>query len=373
MMSHDTLTKLYVEITSKCNLTCTTCIRNAWDEHLGTMDLALFETLLDQIQALPELPTLHFGGYGEPMSHPNFLAMVRAAKRIGLRVEVTTNGTLLNPATSGALIEMGLDRLVVSIDGITPELYSSIRPPAELSSVVSNLADLRRMKIRKSGRHGKPDVAIAFVAMKQNVQQLAELPRLATRIGAWEILVSNLIPHTADMESEILYEGSLRDCAYRASRWVANMSLPKMDVQGATLGAIGQTFNSTASISLLDTSLSARNNFCPFVQKGYAAVRWDGQVSPCLALLYDYPVYLRHRRKDITHYSVGSLREQTLADVWESDEYAGFRQKLRAFPYSPCTTCGGCERFAANFVDCTENSFPTCGGCLWAQGFIQCP
>jgi len=36
-------------------------------------------------------------------------------------------------------------------------------------------------------------------------------------------------------------------------------------------------------------------------------------------------------------------------------------------------TCGGCERFAGNFVDCTENTFPTCGGCLWAQGFVQCP
>jgi MoaA/NifB/PqqE/SkfB family radical SAM enzyme len=216
-------------------------------------------------------------------------------------------------------------------------------------------------------------VGIAFVAMKSNVRDLPELPRLATRLGAWEVQVSNVIPHMPEMEREILYEHSLVACAFRASRWVADMSLPKLDLNGHTLEPVGRVFGSTASVSLLDASLSARDNYCRFAQEGYAAVRCDGEVSPCLSLLHDHPMYLRGRRKDVTHYSVGNVNQTGLYDLWQSPEFAAFRARLREFPYSPCTTCGGCERFAGNWVDCTENTFPVCGGCLWAQGFVQCP
>jgi MoaA/NifB/PqqE/SkfB family radical SAM enzyme len=216
-------------------------------------------------------------------------------------------------------------------------------------------------------------VGIAFVAMKRNVADLPELPRLATRVGAWDVQISNLIPHTPEMEREILYRRSLTACAFRASRWVADMSLPKFDLDSHTSEPLRRAFTSTASLSLLDVSLSGRNDYCRFAQQGYAAVRWDGQVSPCLSLLHDHPMYLRGRRKDVTHYALGNVNEHSLREVWESPEFTHFRAKLREFPFSPCSTCGGCERFAGNLVDCSNNTFPTCGGCLWAQGFVQCP
>ena len=131
-------------------------------------------------------------------------------------------------------------------------------------------------------------------------------------------------------------------------------------------------FSSTASLSLLGASLSARNDYCTFAQEGYAAVRWDGEVSPCLSLLHDHPEYIRGRRKDVTHHSFGNVKSAPLAEIWRSPAFAEFRSRLRGFGFSPCTTCGGCERFPANYEDCTGNGFPTCGGCLWAQGFVQC-
>lgn len=41
--------------------------------------------------------------------------------------------------------------------------------------------------------------------------------------------------------------------------------------------------------------------------------------------------------------------------------------------YSPCHVCGGCQLLEKNEEDCYGNTFPACGGCLWAQGVIQCP
>jgi MoaA/NifB/PqqE/SkfB family radical SAM enzyme len=373
MQNPDRLTKLYVEITNACNLDCLMCVRRAWHEPIGHMSPATFHELIEQLRRLPTLPIIHLGGYGEPMFHPDWLEMVRQAKAVGAQVEMTTNGTLLDAETAATLVELDLDRLVVSIDGASPESYGEIRKNGSLAQVIENMRTLFRIKLRRKGRHANPQVGIAFVAMKRNVADLSRLPRLATWIGAWSIQVSNLVPHTPEMEQEILYGQSLRACAFRASRWVANMSLPKLDLDEHTLEPLGRTFASTASLSLLDAGLSARNDYCRFAQEGYAAVRWDGSVSPCLSLLHDHPMYMLGRRKDVTHHTLGNVNERPLDEVWTSPEFIGFRAGLRDFPYSPCTTCGGCERFPRNLVDCSGNGFPTCGGCLWAQGFVQCP
>lgn len=372
-MKMDLLTKLYVEITSACNLDCQICVRRAWNEPVGDMPLATFGKLMEGLRQFPSPPTVHLGGYGEPMAHPDFLEMVRLAKAAGARVEVTTNGTLLNADTAAALIELDLDRMIVSLDGVTPESYSQVRTNGDFGQVIENLRHLRRLKQYRAGRHSNPQVGIAFVAMKRNAADLPKLPHLATRIGAWYIQVSNLVPHTPEMEREILYGRSLTVCAFRASRWVADMSLPKFDLNSYTSEPLRRVFASTASLSLLDVSLSGRNDYCRFAQDGYAAVRWDGEISPCLPLLHDHPIYLRGRRKDVTHYGLGNINQRPLYDAWQAPEFTGFRARLRQFRFSPCTTCGGCERFAYNFADCSNNTFPTCGGCLWAQGFIQCP
>jgi len=369
----DRLAKLYVEITTTCNLSCQMCLQRVWNEPSQEMPLATFGELTRQLSELPSPPTVHLGGYGEPMAHADFLEIVRLAKASGARVEITTNGTLLNLNTAAALIELDLDGLVVSMDGATAQTYGQVRVNGNFEQVVENLRGLRRLKMRKGGRHSNPQVSIAFVAMKNNATELARLPQLATRLGAWYIQVSNLVPHTPEMEREILYTKSLTACAFRASRWVADMSLPKLDLNSYTSEPLQRASSSTASLSLLDVSLSGRNDYCRFAHEGYAAVRWDGQVSPCLPLLHDHPVYLRGRRKDVTHYALGNITQESLRAVWESPEFTGFRTRLRRFPFSPCTTCGGCERFAGNLVDCSHNTFPTCGGCLWAQGFVQCP
>lgn len=372
----DPLTKLYVEITTACNLDCIMCVRRAWNEQIGTMPLGVFADLMEQVAALPRPPVIHLSGYGEPMAHRHFLELVRLAKATGAKVEATSNGTLLDERMAASLLDLDLDRLVVSLDGASAASFEGIRERASFQQVIDNLHTLKRLRMQRTGRaggrHANPQLALAFVAMRENVADLDKLPRLANQLGAWEILVSNLVPHSAELEGEILYSRALTACAYRASRWVPSLSLPKLDFNTDTAGPIAGVFNSTASLSMGGHSLSERNDYCRFVQEGFAAVRSDGEVSPCLSLLHDHPEYIRGRRKDVTHHSFGNIRREPLGEIWASPAYVAFRQQVRDFHFSPCTTCGGCERFPFNFEDCTGNGFPTCGGCLWAQGFVQC-
>ncbi len=369
----DQLTKLYVEITTVCNLNCRMCVRHAWRDISGTMPSETFRLLIDQVGALPEPPTIHLGGFGEPTVHPDFLEFVQLAKTAGARVELTTNGSLLNRIIASALIDLQLDRLVVSIDGVSPEHHEDIRAGSSYQHVIESMRDLWRMKLRRGSKHSNPQIGIAFVAMKRNVADLPRLTQLATYVGASEIIVSNVVAHTPEMEAEVLYRRALRAPTYRDSPDSPNISLPKLDANGHTAAPLIGVFNTRASVSLLDVNLSGRDNYCRFCQEGYAAVRWDGGVSPCLSLLHDHPEYLHGRRRDVREYIVGNIHDTPLSEIWQSPRYVAFRERLRAFPFSPCTTCGGCERFPTNFTDCRENTFPVCGACLWAQGFVQCP
>ena len=371
-MTHQ-LTKLYIEPTTACNLDCAMCVRREWREPTGRMTLATFAALMEQERAFPAPPVIHLSGYGEPMCHADFLDLVRLAKATGARVEMTTNAMLLDKAKAEALVELELDRLNVSIDGVSPERFGEIRVDGSLPDVIANVERLHRLVLRYKGRRGKPHIGIAFVAMRSNVADLSELPLLANRLHARWVQVSNVVPHNRAMETEILYEHALRAPAYRASPWAPALNLPKLDYNDATVGPLRDVYNSTASISLVDRSLSSAGDYCRFAQEGYAAIRWDGEVSPCLSLLHDHPEYIHHRRKDITHHTFGNIRDTSLLDIWHSPDFTAFRQRLCDFDFSPCTTCGGCERFPRNFEDCTGNTFPTCGGCLWAQGFVQCP
>ncbi|MBS4024267.1 MAG: radical SAM protein, partial [Clostridia bacterium] len=188
--------KLYLEVTNKCNLDCITCIRNSWQGEQGYMDVSLFDNLVRQIKELPQLTTVHFGGFGEPLSHPDIIQFIGKLKEQGLRVEMISNGFLLSEEISRALVDLKLDRLVISLDGSDEASFNEIRLGGEFHQVVENIKILNRVK-QEAGRY-KPDLGIEFVAMKRNYLKLPELLKLADSIGAYFVIVTNLLPYSED-------------------------------------------------------------------------------------------------------------------------------------------------------------------------------
>ena len=79
-----TLKRVYVELTNRCNLNCSTCMRNVWDVQYGQMSMDVFEQILSSLDQAHEKPELFFGGYGEPLSHPKVLRMIERAKNVGI-------------------------------------------------------------------------------------------------------------------------------------------------------------------------------------------------------------------------------------------------------------------------------------------------
>ncbi len=365
------LVKLYIEPTSRCNLTCRTCMRNTWDEPLGSMTMPTFDRIVQGLAQLTTPPTIMFAGIGEPTAHRRLVEMIQRVKALGSSVELTTNGTLLTEERSRQLIAAGLDVLWVSLDGATPESYADVRLGAQLPHVIENLSRLR--KLRRGAHHPKPEIGIAFVAMKRNINDLPRVLALGRSVGAKLFSVSNVLPYTAEMRDELLYARTLMDITYFSSSWLPRLSLPKMDINETTRDAFFSALNSGASVTFAGNKLSGANDVCGFIEGGAMAIGWNGNVSPCPPLLHNHVVYLRERQRALRRHIIGNLNERDLVDLWADPAYVAYRERVQGFGFAPCTFCGGCDMLDSNTEDCLSNQFPVCGGCLWAQGVIQCP
>ncbi|MHB8773106.1 MAG: radical SAM protein [Syntrophales bacterium] len=366
----DELSKIYVEPTNRCNLECVTCIRHAWDEPLGDMAWQAFQSLIDGLADVPGPKTVAFAGLGEPLLHERFPAMVRLAHERGLRTEMTSNALLLTPVLAARLIEAGLDQFTVSIDGASDPSHGAIRPGASLGKITDNVQMLHRMSAETCQTPLR--IGIEFVAMRRNLRELPALRGIADRIRASFVLVTNVMPYTAELKDEILYHLGPTSHDGEGAPYNPLWILPHIDWNRETEGPLSALMRHRPKLSFFDIGPAQRNNYCPFVQAGSMAVAWHGGVSPCPPLLHSYDCFIRSRPKFFRRCEFGRLPGQSVRAVWTDPGYAAFRERVRRFDFSPCTDCGGCDLGESNEEDCFGNPFPVCGDCLWARGVLRC-
>jgi len=346
--------KLYIEVTTSCNLQCRTCIRNVWSDPIADMKWETFDQILESLPGLPELKRVVFTSFGEPLTHPRIFDMIEAVRERGLSVMLGTNGLLLTPQVSAELVRLGVENVVVSIDGASSDVYESVRHSG-LDPVLQNLQGLNEAKYRL--RSLTPALGIEFVALKSNVHELTSLTRLASHLKAARVLVSNVLPYTDDMRNEILYGHEPQDpfktggFPVRADAWVTwgTLELPRMH-----WGA---------------------ERRCRFINDHSMVVGWDGGVSPCYALSHSYSYFaIDGREKRVCRYSLGNVNENSLADIWMSEDYTIFRSEVHIFHFPSCPDCDlrdTCDLRRENEGCWGWN--PSCADCLWAQDIIRCP
>ena len=109
------LTTLNIEVTNRCNLRCVYCpVNRSMVREKTDLPFELFAELLERT---PTLRTLLPFQWGEPLLHPRIFEMLRLASTKGIRTYVTTNGTRLDRSERDQILQSGLQRLTVSVDG----------------------------------------------------------------------------------------------------------------------------------------------------------------------------------------------------------------------------------------------------------------
>ena len=181
-----------IEPVGQCNLRCTMCPINFREDKplVGAQKFMQYELFTRLVDQLPQMETLHLQGLGEPMLHPRFFDMVEYAVAKGVRVTTNTNLTLLNPKRAERLVTSGLHTLHFSIDGVRPETYERIRVNSHFDKVMHNLDLLVEAKQRHAS--ALPHLHMVIVIMKQNLEELPDLVRLANQYGAEEVFAQQL-------------------------------------------------------------------------------------------------------------------------------------------------------------------------------------
>ena len=284
---------VYVEPTNACNLDCSTCMRNVWEEPPGWMAWQTYEHILDALGTITPAPGLFFGGMGEPLAHPKIREMVSAACQAGVEVELITNGILLDEQTLAWMMACGLKRLWVSIDGATPESYADVRLGDALPLVINNLNRLQALRALSGAR--APKLGIAFVAMRRNIADLPEVIRLGKRLGADQFSITNVLPYTYELSSELLYTLSMYNNNLQPTRWSPQIALPRMDKHKMIIENLARVVRENNIVQVSRQDLKLGINTCPFVEKGSLSIRWDGEVSPCIPLLHTHSSFLEQK------------------------------------------------------------------------------
>jgi radical SAM protein with 4Fe4S-binding SPASM domain len=129
----DTPFLLYVDPSSACNFRCQFCptghidLLKASGYRRRVMNLPLFEKLLSDLEAFPQaLRVMRMNKIGEPLLNRNLPTMIRLAKesRRVQHIDFATNGSVLSPDLFISLVDAGLDRLNISLEGVSTEQYA---------------------------------------------------------------------------------------------------------------------------------------------------------------------------------------------------------------------------------------------------------
>jgi heme b synthase len=173
------------EITRSCNLNCVHC-RAAAERgpYPGELNTEKSLGLLDQI-ARTGKPIVILTG-GEPLLRGDVFDLARYGTRLGLRMVMATNGTLLNPETAQDIRENGIQRVSISLDGSTADRHDAFRQVK--GAFKGSLEGIEILK--KAGI----EFQINTTVTRHNLDQVEKILDLAVELGAAAHHIFLLVP-----------------------------------------------------------------------------------------------------------------------------------------------------------------------------------
>ena len=131
------------------------------------------------IKTLAPVRQVHVQGEGEPLLHPEILSMLRIARKHAEVVTTITNGSLLEEA-SGHLIEIGIDRVGISLETADADEFHRIRG-GSLSSVIAGVEAVLTHRSKAGGQ--RPAVGFEVIVMRNRFEAMAPIVELYNRLG----------------------------------------------------------------------------------------------------------------------------------------------------------------------------------------------
>ena len=301
---------IMIPLTQRCNLKCPMCPRQN-SVHLQNSDVSE-DVLAPLLEAAPHYVYAGLQGMGEPLLNPDIFKIAAQFKRRIPSESVlatTTNGMFLTPDASRKLIDLGLNSLVVSLDGASKDVFDSLRPGADFDVVTRNIAYATDYG-RKSGRK-RLWFSANFVTHPENLEEIPAYMKLVHDLGIQAVAFI----HMRDMKTGEIHTWDEEKLAalFKEAR------------------DLGERYGIRVVAPLIR---SADDKRCVFMQS--ANVWLSGDVVPCLRMEPEgspWPIKI-----------FGNVRSRPLLDIWNSSEYREFRSQVLSGDYPEvCRGCNFCD------------------------------
>ena len=272
---------LSIEPTTACNLGCPECPSGLkkFTRPTGKMDLLFHRAVLKSVGK--QVFYINYYFQGEPFLHPQFLDLIKEAKKQKIYTSTSTNAHFIDQVKADEIVHSGLDRLIISIDGMTQETYKNYRVNGKLSKVIEATKCLIASKNKL--KSSTPHLIFQFLAVRQNEHEVPAVFKLAKEIGIEEVRIK-----TAQ-----LYD-------YKNG----NTLMPEND----EFSRYKLTSNGIYVLKY------KTGNHC-WRMWSSSVLTWDGKVVPCC---FD---------KDAQHV-LGSVIENDFHLIWKSEKYHSFRRSI---------------------------------------------
>ena len=273
---------LSFEPTTSCNLRCPECPSGmrSFTRSTGMLDNGFFKKTIDEVYQ--DLMYLIFYFQGEPYLNPAFLEMVQYAHQKRIYTATSTNAHYLTDDVARKTVESGLDRLIISIDGTTQEVYEQYRVGGKLDTVLEGARNI--VKWKKELKSKTPFVIFQFLVVKPNEHQVEEIKKWGNEMGIDQVRFKTAQVYDYENDPHQLIPTNEKYSRYKKGK------------------------DNTMQVK------SGMGNHCWKLWHA-CVITWDGLVVPCC---FD---------KDATH-RLGNLQQQSFKEVWYNANYKQFRATL---------------------------------------------
>ncbi|MCK6638446.1 MAG: SPASM domain-containing protein [Bacteroidia bacterium] len=270
-----------IEPTTSCNLRCPECPSGlrSFTRATGMMKMELFRMIADEVSSHAAYMNFYF--QGEPFLHPEITQMFAYASSKKLYTSTSTNAHFLDEKKAREVVQSGLNRLIISIDGTTQDVYESYRIGGTLSKVIEGTRNV--VNAKRQLKSATPQIVFQFLVVRPNEHQVNEVKALADELGVDEVVYKSAQVYDYENGNPLIPQND----AY--SRYKKNAS-GKWVLKNKMENQCWRMWHS-------------------------CVITWDGYIVPCC---FD---------KD-AKYKLGSLNEQPLSVIWNNEAYQNFRAQL---------------------------------------------
>jgi len=314
------------EITTSCYLKCIMCEHTYWKDKSYLNQNITFKQFKKLIDQIANLKWINVTGEGSSFLNPDFMKILRYLKSRNIYVDFSHDFFFMTDEIARELIELGIERIYISLDGATKKTYEKIRVGSNFNKVIKNIK--RFIQLKKEMNSPIPEICFRMAFFKHNIHEVKKMIDLISSLGGAKDLGD---------EPSINFVGLLE---FKETKgWVRE--IPQNVIRKVNKKAKKYGITVFWSHPSHDESEKPPLDYCIAWTEPYIMIR--GHIVPCCGVL------MSNKRKFLEKYAFGNAYKKPLKKIWNSKRYKEFRKLIVNPKGKVPLLCVGCKSF--NTVD----------------------